>query len=143
MNCNLCKEHLEAYLWGNLSEGTKAQVKAHLEICSDCTQVYNLEILSRRVISEEKELKSNPFLSTRVMAGIEALEQTRKTGVTVPLFRRVLKPVLVAVSIAAAVFIGIMAGNKYQPSSRPENVPVELTYMDDAALESVNLLANN
>jgi hypothetical protein len=53
-----------------------------------------------------------------------------------------LKPVLITISIAAALLIGIMAGNIYQPSQQ-QQIPVELTYMDDAALESVNLVANN
>jgi predicted anti-sigma-YlaC factor YlaD len=142
MNCNLCKQELEAYHDGRLPEGIRAQVKSHLENCRECAAIYQMEIVANKVIVDEKQVQSNPFLSTRVMAEIEALELQSANSKKIPVYRLALKPVLITISIAAALLIGIMAGNIYQPSQQ-QQIPVELTYMDDAALESVNLVANN
>jgi len=143
MNCNLCKQELEAYREGKLPEGIEAQVKAHLEGCKDCAAIYQLESIASKVINKEKAIKSNPFLATRVMAGIEALEQRSINGNPIPVYKKVLKPVLVSISVAAAIIIGVLVGNVYQPVSDSNKIPVELTYMNDAALESVDLVANN
>lgn len=143
MNCELCKKELEAYLEGRLPEGIRVQVKAHLDSCQDCTAVYQLESLASRVISEEMAVESNPFLATRVMAEIEAIEQRQINSIHIPVYRKVLKPAIVIISVAAAIFIGVLVGNVYQPVSDSNKIPVELTYMNDAALESVDLLSNN
>jgi predicted anti-sigma-YlaC factor YlaD len=141
MNCKLCKKELESYREGRLPEGSRAQVKAHLEDCEDCAESYQMMMLADKVMAEEKSVQSNPFLATRVMAGIEAIEQ-RQTD-RIPLYRKVIKPALVTISLTIAILIGVLVGNVYQSTSQQGNIPVELTYMDDAALESVNLLSNN
>lgn len=142
MNCNLCKPNLEMYHKGNLPEGISVQVKAHLETCNDCNAIYQMEVIANRVILEEKDIQSNPFLATRVMAGIELLESRPLNSQPIPFNGRGLKPALVTISLAAAVFIGVLVGNIYQPVPDTNEIPVELTYMNDAALESVDLLSN-
>jgi hypothetical protein len=143
MNCNLCKQELEGYREGKLPEGIEVQVKAHMEDCKDCAAIYQMESLVSKVINEEKAIKSNPFLATRVMAGIEALEQKPVNREHIPVYKKVLKPVLVTITVAASILIGVLVGNVYQPASDSNKIPVELTYMNDAALESVDLVANN
>lgn len=138
MNCNLCKQELEAYHEGRLPEGIRIQVENHLRNCSACNNIYKMELLANRIISDEKETQSNLFLATRVMTEIEALEK-----LPVPVYKKVLKPLLISVSLAAAIFIGILAGNIYKPVSYSEKIPVELSYVNDAAIESVDLLSNN
>ncbi len=57
-------------------------------------------------------------------------------------FIRILKPALMTVSMAAAIFFGIMLGNLSQPVTDRVKIPVELALIDDAAIESVNILLN-
>lgn len=142
MNCNLCKHELEAYHEGRLPEGIRVQIQEHLDECSGCATVYQLEVLANRVIDEEKSVQPNPFLATRIMAQIEAQKQSRSSTELIPLYRRALKPALVTLSLAAAVLAGVLTGSIYKPASQ-QKVPVELTYINDAALESVELLSNN
>lgn len=141
MNCNLCKQELEAYREGRLPEGTKAQVEAHLAQCSNCSAIYQMEILANRIIDTEKLVQSNPFLATRVMAEIEALEQRSAGYERIPAYRKALKPVLVSLSVAAAILVGVFAGSIYQPAKQTQGIPVEMAYINDAALESVDYLA--
>jgi predicted anti-sigma-YlaC factor YlaD len=142
MNCKLCIQELEAYREGKLPEDIRTQVKTHLGNCNHCRTIYSLEDLTERVIQEEKGIQLNPFLSTRIMTGIEELEQKIGIVMPIPVYQKVLKPALITVSLAVAILVGVMAGNIYKPASTASEVPVELTYMNDAALESVDFLAN-
>lgn len=141
MNCNLCKQELDAYREGRLPEGMRTQVETHLALCSDCSAIYQMEILSNRVMDTEKQVQSNPFLATRVMTGIEAMEQRSESYERIPAYQKALKPVLVSLSIAAAILVGIFAGSIYQPAKQAPGIPVEMAYINDAALESVDYLA--
>lgn len=137
MNCNLCKQELDAYREGRLPEGIRTQVENHLGNCNTCNDIYKMELLANRIMSDERETQADPFLATRVMTKIEALEK-----LPVPVYKKVLRPALISVSLAAAMFMGILVGNVYQPISKTEKLPVELSYANDAALESVDLLSN-
>jgi len=116
------------------------QVESHLETCDSCTGMYNAQLLACRIISSEKETDANPFLVTRVMAIIENLESTgyEKESVTV----RILKPALITVSLAAAVFLGMLLGNLSSPARNADKIPVELALINDASMESVDILSN-
>ena len=141
MNCQLCQKELNAYREGLLPEGIRVQVENHLGDCIECAESFHLVSLANKVMDEEKRLQSNPFLITRIMAGIEELEQNRESHQRIPSYQKVLKPVLISVSIAAAIFIGVMVGNIYLPTQPTNHLPVEMTYMNDAALESVDLFS--
>jgi predicted anti-sigma-YlaC factor YlaD len=142
MNCELCKKELDAYLEGKLPEGIRIQVKTHLENCKNCTETYNLMNLADKVMEEEKGIQSNPFLTTRIMANIEELEQKRESFRHIPVYQMKVKPALIALSIAAAVFFGVLTGNIYKPATPTNKVPVELSYINDASLESIEMLGN-
>ena len=141
MNCQLCQKELDAYQEGTLPEGIRIQVETHLGECKACAESFQLVSLSNKVMDAEKEIKSNPFLVTRIMAGIEELEQNQVSYQRVPAYRSVLKPAFISVSIAAAIFIGVLVGNIYLPTQSINKLPVEMTYMNDAALESVDLFS--
>lgn len=141
MNCSLCKENLEAYREQRLPVSIRTQVENHLQNCSGCKAIYQMEVLAYKVVEEEKETQPNPFLATRVMVGIEALEMPASTRV--PVYRKIIKPALISLSLSAAVTLGVLVGSLYQPGSDHEKVPVELSYVNDALLESVDLLSDN
>ena len=142
MNCQLCQKEFVACYEGRLSEDIRTQVETHLSECRDCADQYHLIILAEKVMDEEKKLQSNPYLITRIMAGIEELEQNHGSAESIPGYIKVLRPVLFTISVAAALFLGVILGNMYVPSLPSNEQPVELTYMDDAALESIDLFDN-
>jgi predicted anti-sigma-YlaC factor YlaD len=116
------------------------QVESHLETCDSCKRIYNAQLLAGRVIITEKETDANPFLVTRVMAMIENMENTGHEKESLRI--RLLRPALVTVSLAAAVFFGIMLGNLSRPARNADKIPVELALINDASLESVDILSN-
>lgn len=142
MNCERCKKKADAYLQGKLPDGIRIQVEVHLTSCTECAALFQMWSLADRIMDEEKEVIVNPFLATRIMERIEALEDKRVPK-HVPVFQQILKPALISLSIAAATFFGVLSGNIYQPASTQGRVPVELSYMNDASLESVDFYASN
>ena len=139
MNCKLCQENLDAYREGKLPAGMMTQVESHLETCDSCSRVLKIQLLADRVIVVEKDSEPDPFLATRVMAGIENLENAGMEKVTP--FSGILRPAFIGLSIAAAVLFGIFLGNLSHPAREAGKIPVELALINDASLESVDLLS--
>jgi predicted anti-sigma-YlaC factor YlaD len=139
MNCQLCQENLEAYQEGKLPSDKMTQVESHLKTCDSCKRLFEIQILAGRVIGVEKETDADPFLATRVMAQIERLDAERKENT--PLGARIFRPVLITLSLAAAVFFGIMLGNLSRPAGNFSKVPLELALINDVSLESVDILS--
>jgi predicted anti-sigma-YlaC factor YlaD len=141
MNCQLCQIELDAYLEGTLPEGTGIQVAEHLKSCSVCSESFQLLTLANKVMDAEMKVQSNPFLVTRIMAGIEEMENQSASFQHIPAYQKVLKPFLISVSLAAAIFFGVVLGSTYLSTESDQRIPVELSYMNDAALESVDLIS--
>jgi hypothetical protein len=118
----------------------RAQIEAHLMLCADCAESYKVQSLTEKVINHEKEVSPDPSLSSRIMAQIE--NQAANANRTKSLFTRALKPALITTSMAAAIFAGVLIGNIYTPSEKAFYRPLELVLVDDLAIESVNILAN-
>jgi predicted anti-sigma-YlaC factor YlaD len=142
MDCQLCQKELDASHEGKMPDGMKVQVETHLENCQECTEYYKMTIITDKVMNEEKSMQSNPFLSTRIMADIEELEQQKASVQSIPMFQKVLKPALIGISVAAAISVGIFMGSITSPKHTINTIPVEMAYMNDAALESVNMFSN-
>lgn len=140
MNCQLCRKEIDAYRGGKLPADMMTQVESHLKTCEACAEVLRLQAIADRVMNHEKETQSDPFLSTRVMALINNNEEQEYNKRTV--FTMLLKPVLITVSMAAAIFIGVLMGNLSYPGRNSEPIPVELALIDDATIESLNILTN-
>jgi predicted anti-sigma-YlaC factor YlaD len=79
MNCQLCQNEFDAYYEGRLPEGTGILVKEHLKSCSVCSESFQLLTLANEVMDAEMKVQSNPFLVTRIMSGIEEMEQKSDT----------------------------------------------------------------
>ena len=142
MNCVTCQKQLEAYLEGQQSERTRNEVEAHLSSCNECAELYGTMKLANRIMDQEKSEEPNPFLATRIMASIQTLEDVRDKQSN-PFIQKVLKPIVISISIAAAAFLGVLSGGLYQTESTQKRVPLELSYVNDDTLESVDFYANN
>jgi len=138
MNCQLCKNHLDAYIGGRLPEDVQSALRTHLEGCEECNSYYISMIVTGKMVEKELTAEPNPFLATRIMAKVESLQEAA-SAVRPSFARRVLQPALVTLMLAAAVFAGITAGKAFYSSVQPGGVPEELVYLNDASLESLTL----
>ena len=141
MNCQTCQKESDNYRGGKLSGDLKIQVERHLQECSDCAAVYNLDSIADNIIDQEKSITPAADLTTRIIGRIDKIESTG-SKISFPI-QRVLRPALILSSMAAAIFIGVMIGNIYKPVVNPVfSRPVELSLIDDATIESVGMLSN-
>lgn len=140
MNCELCRENLDAYREGNLLQDMRILVEDHLNMCKDCAEILSLINLTEKIILIERRQEPNPFLSTRVMASID----TAGTDLihSTPVFIRAIRPFAVLVSLAAVIFIGIIVGNLAKSASDSSPLPVELVLMNDSDIEAISLLSS-
>jgi predicted anti-sigma-YlaC factor YlaD len=140
MNCKLCQKESDSYLAGRLSDDMRTQIEEHLLKCADCANIYRMLTLADRVMNLEKTTSPEVYLASRIMARIEIPDITGYK--TINPFVRVLKPVLIMTSMAAAIFAGVLIGNTYKPYVGEHPRPVELALIDDVAIESVDILSN-
>lgn len=135
MDCNNCRDMIDDYLEGKLAEAQQSAFESHLQSCSECAELLRVQRLSDSVIKYEKSLSPGFFLTEKIMAGIE------KPGESETVFTRILRPALLTLSVAAAIFAGVMIGSIYKTSPGYQ-VPVELTLMNDIQIESLDILAS-
>jgi anti-sigma factor RsiW len=136
MNCKHYSDRIEDYLGGKLSEEEKLSFDDHLKICPDCTELVRIQKIMEGIISEEKNLSPGFYLTGRIMDRIKNSGSETKSALI-----RILKPAVITISIAAAIFAGILIGN-FSSLSGSKAIPVELMMMNDVSMESVNLLTN-
>jgi predicted anti-sigma-YlaC factor YlaD len=139
MDCKLCENDLERYYRGKLPPEISSQIREHLRTCPRCAQSYRLLLVTENVIAEEKNLKGNPYLVTRIMAELEN-ENSRRT--VAPSAQRILRPVLITVSLFIAITLGIVEGKLIRSSFSHEQIPVEVLVLNDSAVESVAAFTN-
>lgn len=134
MNCVLFRDKIDDYLEGILGEDERHFFETHLKDCPDCSELIRIQKAIDRVMAEEKNTEPDFYLTGRIMNQIGNSGMEKRSALV-----RVLKPALLAVSLAAAIFAGILIGN-FSSSSRGKTVPLELTLMNDVSIESLNLL---
>lgn len=139
MDCKLCERELEAYLKDRLSPGQRSQVEIHLNECESCSQSLFLEKIALEVIQAKKKISPDPSLADKVMGFINDDSATTDDDKVVFMFPSILRKVAYTISVAAAVYIGIVAGNFYLAE---DSVPAEMSYINDAQIEAVNLFIN-
>lgn len=142
MNCKTCQEIVIRYQKEAIPADTKPLIKAHLDTCETCQKFFAASKVIHEFVANESKVQVNPFLATRVMAQIEALEQ-KQTGKSLVTARvQKLQPFLLAASVIVAVFLGIQAGNLVQTGNTVNQTPEELMYLNDAAMESLSVFMN-
>lgn len=140
MNCALCQDYLDALLAGTLPDHLKIQVESHLSNCPQCRETADILKISETIIAGEKKTEPNPFLVTRIMAAIET-DEMLSTGNSLA-FLRILRPIAITLSMAAAVFAGIMLGRLSGSNRSVDGIPQELVWINDTQMETITQLLN-
>lgn len=135
MDCRYCKERMDDYMEGKLQNTDEATFQAHLHTCPECLELFHLQELTEKIITDEKNIVPDFYLPGKIMAKIDGIKDEPASVLI-----RVLRPALAAISVAAAIMTGVLIGN-ISGVTADYRVPVELTLMNDAEMESVNVLA--
>lgn len=134
MDCRNYTDRIDDYLEGKLFKDDRFAFENHLDSCAKCRESVELQRLAERIISQEKNSVSHPYLSGRIMSAIENSGKKADSAII-----RILRPVAVTISVAAAIFAGILIGNI--PEKAVKVTPLELTLINDESMESVNVLS--
>ena len=137
MTCKECIDYLELYQKGTLPDDTKKRVVEHLLECPDCRATLEVMQSVDRFIGLEKSHAPNTFLTSKVMANIQRMEEKQK-GATIGKLR----PLFFAASVAATIAFGIFIGSLYQNGAIHPSNGNDLVYIDDASLESIHQLTS-
>jgi predicted anti-sigma-YlaC factor YlaD len=135
MYCGNCIDKIDDYRGGKLANDDKLSIESHLQTCPDCLEVLRIQEMADRIIAEEKKTVPDFYLPGRIMQKIVKLEKEPAA-----VFIRILKPALAAIAVAAAIMAGIAIGDLSNLTTE-KGVPIELTLMDDADIEMINVLS--
>ena len=109
MDCKQINDKLIFYVEKSLNDDEIAMVKSHIDSCDSCKQISKTLEASLKIIEDEKNIKTNPFLHTRVMQEIENRKQSNY-GVSFSL-RKSIQPVLYSAALIIGISFGIGLGN--------------------------------
>jgi len=118
MKCEVCLEHLEEYLDGELAALDRSQISEHLIQCVDCSASFATLTAEQELFARyDRELEVPPFLWTRVAAHTVAENNAPKLKGLAAIFARPLA------SVIAVLLLAIAIGIVYLISRRPESKP--------------------
>jgi len=134
MNCSDCISKIGSFIEGTLSNDEKQQMGKHFSTCDACKHMHDELVQDFAILESEKSTAHNPFIATRVMAAITEIEKptARQIG-----YKKILQPILIAASLFIAIAGGIKVGTLYSKSVTFHTETDNLSFMDDAKLESL------
>lgn len=109
MKCKDVRLNLPGYLEEGISAGTRAEMAQHLAECGDCRAFSAVLNHAMQTLDAEKETAYDPYLFTRIQAGIENRHDRRNR----PAFLLVAKPLVYATIFIFLVVAGIGLGRLF------------------------------
>lgn len=150
MNCQEVKTNMLAYLEGMLASDLTGRVRDHIESCPSCKAFHVFMQGIEHNIQEEKDLRVNPFLYTRIRERINSNRELAAHELQPSLLRR---PAYYLVIVVFAVSLGLFAGKQLgnmlsKPSaavpmvSASEQLKQEF-YLQNLEKDDISQLMNN
>ena len=110
MNCRQCRELLDNLLVAQGDEATRAELRAHLEHCSDCAREHAVaeQVLASLTLS--RDFRASPDLRERIMnaiseVAVEDVRQVQRGFATEKILRWGLTVTAAAAIVLAAVYL--------------------------------------
>lgn len=136
MNCKDYKKHILSYLDGELHQDLAIDFRSHINNCDSCKlEIERLRLAYNLIDTEKSEFKSDPFMSTRVLAKIN------KTNLSYTTNKYSLRYLTIASLAAAGIAFGILIGTLYSTST-PESTSINQEW-DQLADEYMPEVENN
>lgn len=109
MNCEFVRDHLFAFSEGSLVPQDEERYLRHLEECPSCKLLNDQVSATLRSALPNEPVKSNPFLSTRIM---QRLENEFMQPTRLPSWVRIVQPALLTAALVAGILIGSMTARR-------------------------------
>ena len=129
MKCEVCLEHLEEYLDGELAAETNEQIAAHLITCSECSESFATLTTEQEIFARyDREIEVSPFLWTRVAAHTVSESNVAKRGWLASLFGKsslasAIAVLLIVIAIGAVYLLSNHKAPEPNVAKSPSQVP--------------------
>ena len=134
MNCRLVHNHLIDYLDDKIDNDMRKEIEAHLKDCSHCSEFLIWLKKAFNLINEEKQVKHDPYLLTRIMAKLE----DRKPVILRNRFRMAFQTVAYIAIIVTGIYSGILIGKNFTNESPVSaDYQNEIYYLDELQHENM------
>lgn len=117
MKCSDIHKRIILFSEGALNQTETNIIKGHLAGCPECAGFLKELELSLQVIEHEKQTEVNPFIFTRIQAGIEDLEGAKPIVSQRPFLVRILQPALYSLLLIIGIYTGTQIGIPAKPAS--------------------------
>ncbi len=140
MKCKEVRKRLADYVSGDLKPSAYKVVRKHLELCAECSALLEELDSTMGLIDKRNRLEPNPFLYTRLKEKISDSGEN-EVRIKIPVFRRVLQPMILSLVLAGALFAGIKLGNTIVNEEEQATTYAEETeyYLNDMEHESLEV----
>ena len=129
MNCSEAQKKIIFSVEKTLPATEMKLFEDHISGCSQCMELYKKTEKALHVFSTEKHNNPNPFLFARIEQKLSDPEKVQL--LPSPLIIRLLKPALITVLVAGAVFTGYILGNLN--SEEVNQSPASSNYVSEMA----------
>ncbi|MBR9682784.1 MAG: zf-HC2 domain-containing protein [Candidatus Aenigmarchaeota archaeon] len=141
MKCKEVNKKLVSYINDELSNTENKNVKSHLESCAICNEIAVELQNTMNLFDDRITLQPNPFLYTRILQELNNLHTVQDNNGFLPVFKKVLLPVMFSLLLIFSVFLGITLGNIYE-TNQQEKETSSLTieyFFNDLEQETVEV----
>lgn len=134
MKCNSIHNQLIGYLDGEIDNGLRNEIEAHLKKCSHCSEFLTRLKKAFDLVDEEKQMQHDPYMFTRIMARLE----DRKPVILKNKFRMAFQTVAFIALIAIGIYSGILIGKNFTNESPiSADYQNEIYYLDELQHENM------
>ncbi len=144
IKCNEVRKKLIFLAEGRLEKEQEVMLQHHLETCIECTTHYQKIKTALSELDKEKIREFNPYFSMKVMERLKNKAEPERA--LIPYFTGILKPVMVVLLLAVAIFTGIILGGRYSQLNKTAVNGYRATelqaitddyYLDDLSMENI------
>jgi hypothetical protein len=134
MICKVKIKDLIQYAENSIQVERRDQIDSHLSECSECRDFLAFLRKSLMVVEQDKLIRNNPFLYTRIMANLESDDE--KTWYYI---RKFIPPIVFSILLVAGILGGISLGRLYSGNAADYagDLKEEISYVDDIRQESI------
>ena len=134
MKCNSIHNQLIGYLDGEIDDDLRNKIEAHLKECDHCSEFLIRLKTAYDLIDEDKQLKYDPYMFTRLMGRME----NRKPMIFKNKLQIAFQTIAFVAIIAIGIYSGILTGKSFSgESSVSADYQDEIYYLDELQHENM------
>lgn len=147
MNCKEAEKILPQYIEKALSEEESMRLKSHLNICTQCSSLYNKLVNTLALLKPKAEIPEQAFYYTRLKQKMENRYEEKTSIINKLLIKKILQPAMYLASLIIAVYIGILIGstspnqNQFSDLNTEDKdyirIFAEYQYLNDLEIETI------